>query len=301
MPFRFFWPLFAALMGFAIGGSVVAVIHPVPQAQHIEHGAASTDEHPDENKVPKTWGQSLSVIWDRTWDDPVAFYTFVLSIFTAMLAIVSATQIAFLFRADKTARITAKAAQDAANVATRTLTAGQRAWVQITKTSVGLDLIFDEHGMTTAIEFEIMNIGNAPALNVVPYAWLIASRDEPTDDLGREYWEEIRTTKISGGWTIFPKERFPKKLGLAGWGRGVSISPDEIKKGRRDDGSIALYIVCCVDYTYPSDTANHHQTGVILQLERLAPLEPINPDEGTIPVKELTLRETGPGVGHRAD
>ncbi len=58
------------------------------------------------------------MIWIRTWDDPVAFYTFILSIFTALLAIVSAFQIIFLIRADKTARITANAAKESSEAAT---------------------------------------------------------------------------------------------------------------------------------------------------------------------------------------
>ncbi len=34
-------------------------------------------------------GENIAAIWERTWDDPIAFYTFVLSIFTAWLAIVT--------------------------------------------------------------------------------------------------------------------------------------------------------------------------------------------------------------------
>ena len=58
-----------------------------------------------------------TTIWERTWDDPVAFYTFVLGIFTALLAVVSAIQIGFLIEANKTARRAAEAADLSARAA----------------------------------------------------------------------------------------------------------------------------------------------------------------------------------------
>lgn len=109
-----FWPLFAAIIGFAIGGSFVwAIDHPNDQ-QHISQANPAADTNGDQNQPSKTFGKALSIIWDRTWDDPVAFYTFVLAIFTALLASVASVQIFFLIRADKTARTSAEAAQAAA-------------------------------------------------------------------------------------------------------------------------------------------------------------------------------------------
>jgi hypothetical protein len=109
-----FWPLFAAIMGFVVGGSFVwAIDHPNDQ-QHISYSNSSANADGDQDKPTKTFGEALSIIWNRTWDDPVAFYTFVLAIFTALLAIVSSTQIVFLIRTDKTARIAAEAADRSA-------------------------------------------------------------------------------------------------------------------------------------------------------------------------------------------
>jgi hypothetical protein len=104
------WPLFAAIMGLVVGGSVVSAVSQPNQEQHIGNSNAPSDSNTNQHQPSKTSWQALTVIWDRTWEDPVAFYTFVLSIFTALLAIISATQIAFLIRADRTARITAEAA-----------------------------------------------------------------------------------------------------------------------------------------------------------------------------------------------
>ena len=66
---------------------------------------------------PNPSGRDFAIIWDRTWSDPVAFYTFVLSIFTGLLAIIALIQIGFLIRSNKTARITAEAAKQSADAA----------------------------------------------------------------------------------------------------------------------------------------------------------------------------------------
>jgi hypothetical protein len=96
-------------MGFALGGSFVAISQP-NQQQHINTPDTPANTASDQHKPSKSFRERLSVIWDRTWEDPVAFYTFVLGIFTFFLVAVSAGQGYFLFRADKTARIAAEAA-----------------------------------------------------------------------------------------------------------------------------------------------------------------------------------------------
>jgi len=67
----------------------------------------------------------LQHLWARTWDNPVAFYAFVLAIFTALLALLSLIQIGLLIRVGKTLRTSADAAKQASEAAM----AGQRAYV----------------------------------------------------------------------------------------------------------------------------------------------------------------------------
>jgi hypothetical protein len=119
--------LLVAVMGFAVVGSVVWSPQAPAQNEYVGKPNAGTDKQ----QPTKTICQSLSIIWDRTLEDPVAFYTFVLSIFTALLAIVSATQIYFLTRADKTARITAEAAKKSAGIAEKSLLAANRPLITI--------------------------------------------------------------------------------------------------------------------------------------------------------------------------
>jgi hypothetical protein len=104
------WIIFAGVVGFAFGGSFVWSFQQPAQTQNVHNTDTPTNGATNDHQPAKPLRQRLSVIWERTWEDPVAFYTFVLGIFTALLAIVSATQIYFLIRADKTARISADAA-----------------------------------------------------------------------------------------------------------------------------------------------------------------------------------------------
>ncbi len=114
MPRRAFLLLFVALAAVPIGGRFVWAIDQPNQEQHISDANPSSAGGAEDHQPTKTIRERLSVIWDRTWDDPVAFYTFVLGIFTALVAIVSATQIIFLIRTDKVTRISANAAQKSA-------------------------------------------------------------------------------------------------------------------------------------------------------------------------------------------
>jgi hypothetical protein len=66
---------------------------PAPvQAQQAEHYEPAANQQ----DILLTLRQRLTAIWARTWEDPVAFYAFVLSIFTALLVFVSLGQTWFL-------------------------------------------------------------------------------------------------------------------------------------------------------------------------------------------------------------
>lgn len=114
---RLLWPLFWVIMGFALGGSVEWAISQPNQQAHISAAISASNSSSNQHQPSKTFGQRLSVIWDRTWEDPVAFYTFVLGLFTFCLVAVSLGQGYFLFRSDRTARIAANAAKRSADAA----------------------------------------------------------------------------------------------------------------------------------------------------------------------------------------
>jgi hypothetical protein len=97
--------------------AIVFVFQPSPQNQNVKASQTETHQGTKEHEQAESIGQRFSKIWDRTWEDPVAFYTFILSLFTGLLAFVSGIQIYFLIRADQTARIPAEAARLTAEAA----------------------------------------------------------------------------------------------------------------------------------------------------------------------------------------
>lgn len=205
-------------------------------------------------------------------------------------------------------RKAATAAQQAADVAERTLIATQRAWISV-EASVGAPLVFDQNGASTSIAFRIKNVGNSPATHITPHVRLGVLKEGgpyPLEEQTRGC-SEVRQGPIGLGFTLFPGQSFPESQGLASGSWGVNISQEEIGKGRQvsaDKKHIALFIVGCIDYTFPSDPEHHHQTGFIFDLLRFVkgiPVAVINPDDGQIPADNLRLMDSPFGVGRFAD
>jgi hypothetical protein len=199
----------------------------------------------------------------------------------------------------------ATAAKDAADVAKSTLIAGQRAWIKPNKISFGSPLIFNQGGASTAIAFEITNIGQSPASNVEPHAWLGVFKDGgpfPAEEQKRRC-DEIRAGAIWGGHTIFPGETFPKNVALGMYSVGVNLTPDDIAKAllvSADHKKLSLFVVGCIDYTFATDPKRHHQTGFVLGLNKNGPYF-ISPDDGRVEIPDLELSAFGLGYGIQAD
>lgn len=93
-------------------------------------------EQVDENKLGTAWSRIADVatrFWRWTTAEPVALYTAVLSFFSGVLVVVSFVQIRYLIRADKTARISAIAA----NLSARAAIGLQLPIIRIQPTSLG--------------------------------------------------------------------------------------------------------------------------------------------------------------------
>lgn len=140
--------------------------YPQHQIQNADHSSTnnSSEAKNENDKPPETWSERLAFIWARTWTDPVAFFTLILAFFTGALVIISVVQIGFLIHADHIATKTAKAAEDSAKVAEKTLIATNRAWVGVPFMMLGAPL---ENGYPVAIQFRLVNTGKSPALGLV--------------------------------------------------------------------------------------------------------------------------------------
>jgi hypothetical protein len=149
------------------GGLVLGLLAATP-ASPQQNSAVSPCDYcragsiASDDKPPETF-------WQRTTDDPVAAYTAVLAIFTAALVGVSAIQIFFLIKADKTAAVSAEAALKAAKAAIESSYL-ERAWVspQEVTTAPLIDCVYDETRYPQAYGFRIVwtNSGRTPAKEV---------------------------------------------------------------------------------------------------------------------------------------
>jgi hypothetical protein len=295
-------------------------------AQKFLDGMALTRS--DERAMAKEGSTESSVqkgpygaIWIETKKSPeeaIARYTrcnwlgVFTTVFTGVLAIVAIIQIWFLMRADWTARdaanaakVSATAAEEAAKIARKTLIAGQRAWVRIDEIGLGGGaLALDQNGASVAISFKITNTGNSPALNITPNARLvIAAPDVFPWREQQKLCDEARARQFGLGFALFPTEQFPANIGFGTWSLGVNATREEVERGlqiSRDKKHIMLVVVGCIDYTFPTDPAVHHQTWFMRDLRKRTP-ELISPDDGMIPVDQLFLEESGIGSGQYAD
>ncbi len=79
------WPLFALIMGFAIGGSFVSSVFYPPN--ELRHSQANYQSKQDSQASTPNKEPDSESFWVRTTDDPVAFFTGVLALFTLVLAV----------------------------------------------------------------------------------------------------------------------------------------------------------------------------------------------------------------------
>jgi hypothetical protein len=122
-----------------------------PSLQTQIHTAS--EQHPEK--------KSDEISRPETADDRIARYTLWLAIFTGALVVVSGVQIAFLIRADKTARISANAAKTAADAAI----AGQRPWVFLEKVHIQNRNVEGEPMVMNNFFYSVRwkNVGSGPA------------------------------------------------------------------------------------------------------------------------------------------
>lgn len=134
--------LFLGIGAFGIWSEISSQHNPASQAPH----------RAGEHAKPKIQPQSS--------DEKVALYTEVLAWFTGVLAFVSAIQIAFLYRADQTARITANAAKVSADAVSSQL----RAYISM-RIKEGMPPRFSrDTGPWSA--FDVRNTGQTPAFQM---------------------------------------------------------------------------------------------------------------------------------------
>lgn len=111
-------------------------------------------------------------------DDRIANYTALLAWFTGLLAIVSTIQIAFLTKAEKTARLSARAALKSAETSERALIAGQRAFIGVSFEAVAVKNI--QTGRVAGYQFSAIwkNAGETPTRNMTNHVNIVVRESE---------------------------------------------------------------------------------------------------------------------------
>lgn len=204
-------------------------------------------------------------LWHRTLTDPIALYTLLLAIFTAVLSGVAVAQIFLLLRGDKTARIAALAAKEAADTGNKNFVAEHRPWLNV---QIGFisPLTFDGDGARLTIEYAIENLGRTPALDIHVSAKMLAPtiQDQNVSDIAdpggpAEEWktplgERMRkfadsASQFSIMGVTFKPPLFPRGPRAEG-NYGLALSNSEIQAAVADDPHGQFYprIIVAVAY-----------------------------------------------------
>lgn len=173
--------------------------HPHPPA-HAQAAGERGDQTANENGGEKP----KESFWRRTVDDPIALFTGALTIFTAVLAGVSAVQFYFIIRADRTARDSADAAQLAAKAAD--LSAQAAIGVALPSLHIErlgpmlADEAFDIWIRHLGIRIDIRNYGKTPAFVTDVILNVHLSKDElPTSPVYKPFYRFRKRFVVDGG------------------------------------------------------------------------------------------------------
>ena len=128
-------------------------------------------------------------------------------------------------------------------------------------------MAIDQNGASVAISFEITNVGNSPAINISPNAWLMVVKGGGPFPLQEQQRRciEVRSRRSGLEFLFSPTSLFQKIWDSGAFSIGTNVTRDDLEKGARASTSkkqVLLYVIGCVDYTFASDPTTHHQTGV---------------------------------------
>jgi hypothetical protein len=150
--------------------AIFATQHDRQDGSRESNGEANASATREKPKIP---------FWQRTADDPVAIFTAVLAGGTLALFGVAIIQIYFLTKADKTARISADAAKQSADVAERSLEQVSAPYLDVTITPkaaihhlIGGAIVVDFMHDIFA-EYTLNNYGQSPAIVLEIYQYCV--------------------------------------------------------------------------------------------------------------------------------
>lgn len=245
-------------------------------------------------------------LWGRTLHDPTAFFTAVLCVFTAVLAVASLWQGRLIIRADVTARTAADAALATANaintqnvhiensiaeakrsademsnlakatdsankISRENLIAANRAWLQpmVFIREIGHDKA--NNLMTVSFHFEFKNFGTTPATHV----HIESELDLYMDDIAGH--QKTVSEKAKSGGAIIERIVFPGDVLESN--HILTVHQDDVERSiHRHSGALIINIVGCVDYQFPFSDGSRQtwfayavleNTGLVLRPDKI--------------------------------
>jgi len=248
--------------------------------------------HAGDSLSDKGGGTVLGKFVYDTFSNPINAYTFVLAVFTILLAGAAFFQLLEMRKSSAVAILNAKTAYE-------TLVVTNRPWISVDIGVVGDFVFTQQNEVRVAFEFTLKNVGSSPAANVEVDAKLISFLGD-VRPIQKEIADKNRSRPGQlghSGITIFPGEVVVQRYSLP-------ISWEEIeafnqKFAEDTDGILKPFwlrpiLVGCVDYKF-TFAEGHRQTGFILNLYHVAQTNPhgtfvFELAQGTFPANTLQLR-----------
>jgi hypothetical protein len=160
MPLRFVWPLFAALVGFALGGSYVWGLLAFSQEQPSKQPSHAEAQHKQEGNSQE------GGLWDWITHDAAGFFTALLVIVGGVQLALFVWQLALIRESLDDAKIAADAAKESADAAKDAATALprlERAYVFFSSVE-SADVSNFSPAYPVIIRYKYFNHGRTPAI-----------------------------------------------------------------------------------------------------------------------------------------
>lgn len=195
---------------------------------------------------------------------------------------------------------TAKSAEEANRLARDSYIAAQRAWVKCEIMPSG-PLEYNADGLTLTVDLRMTNIGNSPALNVVPDIKIQAPAvgfDDHFDEraITQKMSEQLRAyshAQSPFGFTIFPNETVVQRM-------TVSMPNDEVMRVTKISQAIYIVLFSVTQYRLVIEDGLWHQTTSVHDVRRMdirraeamaknRSQTAIFVDDGLVPLEQLQL------------
>jgi hypothetical protein len=221
-----------------------------------------------------------SEFWEKTADDPVAYFTLWLGGFTGVLALSTIGLWLVTWRSgvrqSKEMRDAIQTAQAANEISHSAIIAEQRAWVSVGDLKVNDEmLLFRTHGADISVSVTIKNIGKTPALSVHTSMEMIFGYGEAPDAVKKLSEANKTVDQVHWTRTILPGDSYRRE-----WGFHIENPPGKL-------GSVFPAIIGCTTYQISPDNSVH-QTAFVFHLFECQGGEPSKFVDCIRPEKPLT-------------